>query len=140
MPGNQTTITHAEAEAKANAYIQEIVRALPFRPRLDDHGLGATTLECTDPTDNGPPGRFDYAIEYFLRDVPPERNPEIFAAVREYLTRQGFVVRSEGPTHLELGNPKDGFQAGLQESGDGSKTLSLGVSSPCVWPNGTPPP
>jgi hypothetical protein len=136
----QPTITLDEAKARAATYVQQIVGALPVKARLDSFGMVPTSMECTDPTDNGPPGRYDYGVSYFLRDIPKERNPEIMRAFLAYLTKRGFVVQTKNDSFLSLENPQDGFGASLQQSGSQNRGLSLTVSSPCVWPNGTPSP
>lgn len=136
----QNTITLDEAKQRANAYVEQVSAALPSKPRLVPIFGGISTLECTDPDDNGPKGRITAAADYFLEDIPVERNPEIFDFFRRHLTQQGFKVRTQQSDFLVMVNPKDGFRIGLQESGDGSKGISLTVSSPCVWPNGTPSP
>lgn len=134
----QNTITLDQAKQRANAYIQQVGTVLPSKPRLVPIAGGIGTLECTDPDDNGPQGRISAAADYFLEDIPTERNPEIFDFFRRHLIQQGFKVNIQQSDFLVMVNPKDGFRIGLKESGDGSKGLSLAVSSPCVWPNGTP--
>ncbi|MGH3767324.1 MAG: hypothetical protein ACRDTX_19580 [Pseudonocardiaceae bacterium] len=136
----QNTITLDEAKQRAGGYIQQVRAVLPGKPRLVPVAGGITQLECLDPGDNGPQGRISANGAFFLRDLPPERNPEVYSVFRSYLAQQGFTVRTDQSDFLVMENPKDSFRLVLQESGDGSKSLSLGVSSPCVWPNGTPAP
>lgn len=139
-PGMRPTITLDEAKQRTNAYFREILEALPVNPRLEELGGSPSSIECTDPDDNGPPGRYDYYISFFLRDIPTDRNPEIFARFRSYLTGRGFAEYSSSDGFLAMRSRTDGFTAGLEESGGGGKVLSLTVSAPCVWPNGTPAP
>jgi hypothetical protein len=137
--GMQNTITIDQAEQRANAYAQQVSAVLPGKPRLVPNAGGITTLECTDPDDNGPQGRISAGGGFFLQDIPQERIPEIFDFFSRYLTQQGFQVHIQQSAVLVMENPKDGFRVGLQEGGEGSsKSLGLIVSSPCVWPNGTP--
>jgi|GEM_PF-6933040 len=65
--------------------------------------------------------------------------PEIFGFFRLHLAQQGFKPRTQQSDFLVMVNPKDGFRIELQEGGEGSsKAPGLTVSSPCVWPSGTP--
>lgn len=136
----QNTITLDQAKQRAIAYAQQVSAVLPGKPRLVPIFGGISTLECTDPDDNGPRGRISAAANYFLEDIPQERNSEIFNFFHAYLTQQGFAVHIQKSDFLVMENSKDGFRIGLQESGEGSKGLSLTAGSPCVWPNGTPSP
>lgn len=136
----QNTITLDQAKQRAIAYAHQVGAVLPGKPRLVPNG-GMTTLECTDPDDNGPQGRSSTGGSFFLRDIPQKQLPEIFNFFHSYLTQQGFAVHIQQSDFLVMENPKDSFRVGLQEGGEGSsKGLSLIVSSPCVWPNGTPSP
>lgn len=137
IPGRQPTITLDEAKHRAHAYFDDIVRALPVTPRLEEVG-SPTSIECTDPTDNGPRGRYDYGFAYFLDGIPTERNPEIYQVFRTYLTGRGFVPYADDPGFLGMESTRDGFRAVLEQSIDASQSLSLTISAPCVWPNGTP--
>jgi hypothetical protein len=137
----QNTITLDEANQRANDYAQQVSAALPDKPRLVPNAGGIINTECTDPDDNGPQGRMSAGGGFFLQDIPPERIPEMFDFFHRYLTQQGFTVRTQQSDFLVMVNPKDGFRIGMQEGGEGTnKGLSLIVSSPCVWPNGTPAP
>ncbi|PZS32795.1 MAG: hypothetical protein DLM59_07535 [Pseudonocardiales bacterium] len=139
-PGTQKTITLAQAEQRANSYAQQISQALPGRPGLVPNAGGVIPTECGDPNDNGPQGRSSAGGGFFLEPLSQDRIPEVFTSFRGYLTKRGFKVLTDQSDFLVMTNPKDGFRVGLQEGGDATvKGLGLIVSSPCVWPNGTPP-
>lgn len=136
--GTQNTITLDQSKQRASAYVQQVVAALPDKPRLEPIGGGITELGCGGSDESELRGRISADGSFFLRGIPAERNPGVYSFFRSYLTQQGFTVRTDQSDFLVMHNPKDSFSISLQESGDGSKGLSLGVSSPCVWPNGTP--
>ena len=83
-------------------------------------------------------GQYDSSLSFRWRGVPADRNQDVFAAVRTYAGQHGFkpVGNSSG---LESFKNGDGFTISIETSFDPSHTLTLGSSTPCVWPNGTQP-
>lgn len=138
-PAAAQTITLDEAKQHVHDYVAQIAAIFPVKPMLVPNG-GLTSAECQDPDDGGPKGRYDAGLEYFLRDVPTADNPDMFAALRTYAKDNGYKTVEDTPKILTYQNPKDGFRVGLEESITGGQGLSMAISAPCVWPNGTPPP
>ncbi|WP_083753627.1 hypothetical protein [Actinosynnema sp. ALI-1.44] len=136
----KNTITQQEANNRAEKYTQDAAASLTPPPRLEPLSRFDDT-ECDDPSDNGPLGRVYASRRYWLRDVPRERNAEVAEALVRWWTSHDFVVLSDKRPRenwISVENKNDGFSMSIQESVNGD--LSLGATSPCVWPNGTPAP
>ncbi|SFA84429.1 hypothetical protein SAMN05216266_101797 [Amycolatopsis marina] len=132
------TMTEQEAAQRAEEHIQRAVAALPEEPTLtlqrDD------SAECLDPTDSGPRGRYEVGKTYWLDDLRSDRNKEYVAALHEFWTTNNFRVLNDfRPDRLFISveHNEDAFRMSVTESTEGD--LSLGASSPCIWPDGTPP-
>lgn len=134
-----STLTIEQARERAQQHIDSAVAALPVTPELTLHR--DDELECTDPDDKGPAGRHQVGRTYWLDEVPAERNAEIVDTLHDHWTSGGFRVladqRSAGDRFVSVEHGDDAFRMSVQQSKDGS--LSLGASSPCVWPDGEPP-
>ena len=132
------TLTEQEAANRAEEHIQRAVSALPEKPELtlqrDD------SAECLDPTDNGPRGRYEVGKTYWLDGLPEGRNEEYVDALHDHWTSNGFRVLNDfRPDRLFISveNNEDAFRMSVTESIEGD--LSIGASSPCIWPDGVPP-
>jgi len=136
----KNTITRQEANDRVDKYISDSVTSLAPSPRLEPLGR-EDAGDCSDPTDNGPLGRVIASRDYWLRDVPKSRNAEVVASLVRWWQDHDFVVRNDDrpkENWVLVENRVDGFRMSVQESSQGD--LSLGATSPCVWPNGTPAP
>lgn len=133
------TLTEQQAAQRAQEHIDRAVSALPERPRL--RLLDDSRSECMDPTDHGPRGRYQVGRTYWLDGLPSARNAEFVTALYEHWVSSGFRVltdeRSADDRFVSVENDEDAFRMSVVESDEGS--LSLGASSPCVWPDGEPP-
>ncbi|WP_197651711.1 hypothetical protein [Carbonactinospora thermoautotrophica] len=141
---NQTmkTLNEQQANQRAEEHIQRAVAAVFSPPPRLERDLFLTS-DCTDPTDFGPQGRVQVSRNYWLRDLPKERNREYFDKIYDYWTRNGYRVLKD-----DRANPKnpglfvehndDAFRMTLYSSVEGD--LSLSVTSPCIWPTGEPTP
>ncbi|PXY21043.1 hypothetical protein [Prauserella muralis] len=133
------TMTEAQARQRAQEHIDRAVAALPVKPTLtlqrDD------SAECVDPTDDGPRGRYEVGKTYWLDGLPKHRNAEFVDALFDYWVGHGFRVltdwRAKDDRFVSVENNDDAFRMSVTESVEGD--LSLGASSPCVWPDGVPP-
>lgn len=139
--GSMNTITQQEAIERVDRYNAEAIAALPVDPTLTPT-LEQLDAECLDPTDNGPRNRIQVAKSYFLDGIPKDNNVAYFDAVRQWWTTHGWRIleddRTDGSRYLWVERNEDGFRMSLQESAEGS--VSLGATSPCIWPDGTPVP
>lgn len=133
------TLTEEEAAQRAEEHIQRAVAALPVEPtlRLQDD----SSMECLDPTDNGPRGRYEVGKTYWLEDLPSGSTAEVVDALYQYWVSNGYSVlnneRSSGDIFVSVQHNGDVFSMSVLESVDGD--LSLAATSPCVWPDGVPP-
>jgi hypothetical protein len=136
-----TTMTADQAAARLDEHLRLALEQLSPEPRIEP-GLSGT-MDCDDPTDGGPLGRVFVEAHWWLRDVPPDRNRDVFDALHRRWESQGYVViqdlrdRERAP-QLKVRHPGDGFAVSLRENLAGE--LRLSSSSPCVWPDGVPPP
>lgn len=141
MGGSMNTITQQQAIERVDRYIADAVAALPDEPTLTP-GLEQLSSECIDPTDNGPRNRIQVLKSYDLDGISKDRNGDYFDALRQWWTTHGFRVLDEDqtvPRRIQVEHNSDGFRMGLAEASDGS-FMSLGATSPCIWPDGTPAP
>jgi hypothetical protein len=120
-------------------HLQQSVAALtPHHPSLRPVGTGQTP--CDDPNDAGDTGKISLYAAYLLDNLPkgPDAAP-LFDQILTYWTTHGFRLRSdERPTtqSIDVENTTDGVRIGIETGRDG--TISLSLSSACIWPNGTP--
>lgn len=140
MTDSMRTLTEQQARDRVEEHIAGAVTALPLTPRLEEQSAGRRP--CDDPTDQGPLGRISVAKRYWLRDLPTERNDEMFDAVESYWLSHDYRVlddhRDLPVPALFVENNTDAFRMSMQTSVRGD--LSISATSPCVWPDGTPPP
>ncbi|MED7949189.1 hypothetical protein ACFVYP_25615 [Kitasatospora sp. NPDC058201] len=134
----RSTVTLEQAKAQVDTYLAEILARLTVKPTaspadfLDSH--------C-DANDVGPHGRMQTSRGYDFGDVPLASKTEAAAAFRTFLMGKGFEPDPSATADwVKLKNPKDKFLAILDGVSGESHNLSLEVSTPCVWPKGTPPP
>lgn len=118
-------------------------RVEPDRLRTGGRGLPPNlALPCDDPSDLGPRGRVSVAKVFWLRELPTERTDELFNAMHSYWLSHDYRVlsdqREQGGPALFVENNADAFRMSLQTNVRGELTIS--ATSPCVWPDGTPPP
>jgi hypothetical protein len=134
----QNTITEQEAITRAEEYVREAMSALPSEASLEE--LSPTdSLACDDPTDRGPQGRVTVGNIYWVRGIANE--DKYFDAMLAWWEKHDFAVLEDlRPKHKRVWveNRKDGFRMAFEDNPKGE--LSIGVDSPCVWPNGTPAP
>ena len=140
--GMKNTITQQEANERAERYTRDAVSALLPAPQLEvlSHFEDSP---CVDPTDHGPKGRVIASRSYWLNDIPIDRQAEYVDALVEWWSKHDFAVLTDGrpnETYVLVENRRDGFRMSVQQTVVGPKRLSLGATSPCVWPNGTPEP
>jgi hypothetical protein len=135
--GMQRTITVEQAEQRAEDYFRKALAVLPDRAR-PEVGL-IHTVECDDPTDNGPKGRKIASVDYDILDLPPNEYPEYVARLERWWLDHGFrVLDDERPEResIWVENNEDGFRMRVTANDKGK--LILIATSPCVWPDGTP--
>ncbi|MFF8773212.1 hypothetical protein [Kitasatospora sp. NPDC015120] len=135
----KATITLDQAKAQVDGYLAEIVAKLPVEPLASRSGDFVDSY-C-DSNDVGPQGRKQTSRGYGFGDVPLDRRAESAASFRTLLMAKGFETVQEATADwVKLRNPENEFVAVLSGASDDSSDLSLEVSTPCLWPKGTPSP
>jgi hypothetical protein len=133
--GDQTmtanTITQKQAEQQVQANIHTAAAQLPATAKLEQQL-----------TDNGPQGRVTASSTYQVHGLEAAQYPSLFENMRNWWTQHSFRVLDDSHQtatirYLWVENNNDGFRMAMQSNDAGG--LFLISSSPCVWPNGTPP-
>lgn len=141
--GDMKTITAEQAAERVELHLRAVETAIPgarFEVHRESH-----ISPCNEPEDGGPLGRVYASAGYWIRDVPAERNAEVYEIALGFWEIQGFRVvvdkRRPGRAFVEVEAPEPDFTTvSLVMSGDATHTLSIVSSSPCVWPDGVPAP
>jgi len=133
----QPTITRAEAERKVLSYDLDVRRTLLGGSQTEASARRLDSLECETADIPGPKGRVESSLDTQLVSHKPEGNKAVFDAFEQKVRALGFTEKWRYPDAVMYTSSKDEFAIGLTESRDSSKTLTLSVSSPCVWPDGT---
>ncbi|RZS34821.1 hypothetical protein EV193_108170 [Herbihabitans rhizosphaerae] len=135
------TITQDEAAKRGEDYLRQAIMALP--PQARPEPFGPITFDpCDDPTDRGPRGRVEVSHRYKINGLPPAENSRHIDLVKQWWESHGWRVLSDdrrtNGRHLWVENTADSFHMSIT-SNPGNE-LYIGVTSPCVWPKGTPEP
>ena len=136
----EETITQDEAAEKIEQHVTDAVAALPDTVELEPLGPVAFA-SCDDPTDGGPKDRVTVSQRQWLTGLPAEDNEQNADLLYDYWVSNGYrVIHDLRPDELFVTaeSETDAFNVSVQASDEGS--LSIGASSPCVWPEGTPKP
>lgn len=138
-PDDRPTITHDEAKQRTESYFADALAALPKPVTVaPDRDYDASCFKNDAPSERD--GRTIAVTSRYLRDVPADHRTALLDAFREHLLQAGFTVTSSDAPSVLMKNPKDGFHASIDAGGDWNTSLTMGFTSPCVWPNGTKPP
>ena len=138
----KNTITQQQASERAERYVRDAVAALSPAAQLELSGRFDDS-PCDDPTDNGPKGRVIASVTYWLNDIPVDHQSEYVNTLFQWWSEHDFAVLTDNRAtdiYVHVENRRDGFRMAVQQTAVGPKRLSLGATSPCVWPNGTPEP
>lgn len=134
----ENTMNQDEAAERVEEYIDDAAAALPGDVELEPEG-DTTFASCDDPTDDGPKGRVIASHVYRLSGLPTEANEANAELLHQYWTGKGYEIildRRPERIYISAESSGDAFTIFLRSSVQG--TLSLGASSPCVWPDGEP--
>lgn len=134
----QPTITQQYAIERIKQLVQGTAGSISPRPRLEHYDLGSDIGQCVE-GQNDP--RSQVSSIYYLRDVR-KANASIGEQILRLWKKRGYGVgdiSGMGTSEPEIhAITPDDFMMSLEITGSGD--LSVGVSSPCLWPDGTPPP
>ncbi|MGQ0778993.1 MAG: hypothetical protein ACT4NY_32040 [Pseudonocardiales bacterium] len=140
MTERMRTLTAQEAVQRMEEHIARAVAALPVTLWLEEQSFDQ--LACDDPSDLGPRGRVSVGKRYCMRSLAFERATELFDAMHSYWLSNDYRVLSNhrdlSATALFVENNADAFRMSMMTSVQGE--LAISATSPCVWPEGTPPP
>lgn len=132
------TMTEDEAAEKVQEHVDGVLAALPEEAEIEAR-QGPNFAACDDPTDGGSKGRVTVSETFWVRGLPVEDNGTNIDLMYEYWTDNGYqILRDKRPEKMSVTveHEEDSFRMGVRVSNKGS--LSLGASSPCVWPDGKP--
>ncbi|NKY80381.1 hypothetical protein HGB46_17600 [Nocardiopsis dassonvillei] len=136
--GGGETMNQDEAAENVQEHIDKAVTVLPETLELQPVG-GVNVAACDDPTDGGSGDRVTVGRSYWLDGLPVEDNEANIDLLTEYWTANGYRVLTDSrpdDVFVSVENEEDAFRMSVQASVEGH--LSIGASSPCVWPEGTP--
>ncbi|SFI88858.1 hypothetical protein SAMN05216275_105280 [Streptosporangium canum] len=137
------TMTEAQALARVEQIIKETVAVVRPEPRLDLYAPSLNSNMCLDPTDGGSEDRIVVNRSYYLRGIPQGKISEVVGQIKKHWEQQGYYisgVSANGRNMTGRSRPDD-FLLSLLSAYDGDDVvLSMGASSPCIWPDGTPEP
>jgi hypothetical protein len=129
------TLTHEQATVLADQYLREAVAHLNPTPRLEPGGSG--NAPCSGPNDDQDTGMAMYEQHYWMRDLDPAHNRDVFNQLEDYWKANNYVVVLDtDPTSTKQArwrvarNTVTGFKMRLVQSNDGG--MSMLVQSPCV--------
>lgn len=137
----QPTITQQHASDRVEQILRDTANSITPRPHLELYKPGSYIDSClVDPSDTADT-RVQVTRAYFFRGVR-DANASIGEQVLGLWKRNGFSI-SDTPgigtsePNIHAVTP-DNFLLELAWTGSGD--LSIGATSPCLWPDGTPPP
>ncbi|ACZ88956.1 hypothetical protein [Streptosporangium roseum] len=138
---NRPAMTQAQALVRIEQLIKETVDAITPKPRLDLYRPSLNINGCFDPTDGGSEDRVVISRSYYLRDIAREQIAEVARQVKQHWEQQGHYIEGASKSGLNISghSQPDDFLLSLSLTGD-NDVLGLGVTSPCIWPSGTPEP
>ncbi|WP_283137911.1 hypothetical protein [Rhizohabitans arisaemae] len=136
------TITQEQAIARLEQLVAEAVANIDPKPRLELFEPSLTPGNCLDPMDGGSEDRLVLSRAYWLRGISKDGVVEIAGQVKRNWEQKGYRIKSTGfdsnkPDISGFSVPDD-FILLLERTEEGG--LYLGVTSTCIWPNGTPEP
>jgi hypothetical protein len=139
----KNTMTQRQATERVEQIIRDTIAMLDPVPHLERQEAMSQPRSCVDPTDGGSPDRTVISHTYLLRGLPDDHNGTVAKRIKAYWDSKG--VRFSNADGLASNEPditgytrQDEFLVSL--STNAQKVLMLTVTSPCIWPNGTPGP
>lgn len=138
-PMNQTTITQRHASERIEQLLRGTAAHLTPKPRLKLDVLQSYTGNCLV-GENDP--RSQVTRSYSLIGLTSHDKIAVGEEILRLWKQVGYYIGSTAgigkSTPNISGDTQDDFLISLEAGGNG--VLSIGATSPCLWPNGTPPP
>ena len=136
----KNTITQQQANQQAEQYVHDAAAAVFSDAQLEILSAFEDS-PCDDPTDNGPRGRVIASRNYWLNAIPTDKHADYVNALVQWWGSHDFAILTDDrPHYVWVENRTDGFRMAIQQTVTGPPRLSIGATSPCVWPNGSPEP
>lgn len=137
------TMTQQHAIARAEYILHETAGAIIPPPRLEVYQPGSITGPCLINPNDTSDKRVQVTRTYWLRGITKQDNASVGQQVLRFWKQKGYVITDHPGMGTDAPNihgytRAENFLISLEYSSDGS--LSIGTTSPCIWPNGTPPP
>ena len=135
------TMTKDEALARVEELINDTVAIIEPKPRLDVDPTTLTPYSCLGWVGDSD-GRIYISRAYYLRGIPRDKDKlaDIARRVRRHWEQRGHLIEGTSKDGINIAarsRPDDFILALSRTAGD---VLGIEVSSPCIWPNGTPEP
>lgn len=141
-PVFQPTITQQHASARIEQLLRDTAAAITPRPTLKIYKPGSYTGGCLINPEDLADKRVQVTRTYFLADIPHSDNASVGEQVLRLWKKAGYDIMDTPGMGTSTPNihavTKDNFLIALEWTGSG--LLSIGADSPCLWPDGTPPP
>lgn len=136
------TMTQQHASARVEQIMRDTAAALSPRPRLEIYKPGSGAGPCVaNPADTADT-RIQVGVTYWLRDIGAHDYKSIGEQTLRLWKHKGYMITNTQGLGTNRPNvfavTQDDFYASLEWSA--KNLLSIGTTSPCLWPHGTPPP
>jgi hypothetical protein len=137
------TMTEQQAIARAEQILHETAAAISPRPTLEVYQPGSDTGPCLINPNDTSDKRMQVVRTYWLRGITEQDNASVGEQILRFWKHKGYAIsdtKGVGTSQPDITGATqiDDFLISLEWSADGS--LSIGTTSPCIWPKGTPPP
>jgi hypothetical protein len=134
------TMNKGQATTRAKQILEDTAAALHPRPTLELYMPMSQPTQClADIPDADKMVNVGYT--YILRGFPESENGSIGRQILAYWKKQGYTIQTSGGFNKGQpgisGETKDAYLISLDWRSDGS--LGIGTTSPCIYPDGTPP-
>jgi hypothetical protein len=132
---HHTTITKAQATARAKEILRETAAALTVTPRLGEPDPPPN--QCLDDVPDAAK-KINVGGTSWLYDIPPAKFGAVAGQILDHWKKQGYSIQAA--RGFDSGRPeitastRDGFLVSLDWSA--KNLLSIGASSPCIYPDG----
>lgn len=139
---SKPTMTQQHASARAEQILRGTADAITPRPTLETYGPGSGTGPCLVNPNDTSDKRVQVTLTYWLRGISAQDNASVAAQILHYWKHMGYAITDTkglgtAAPNIFAGTPSDDFLISLQTSANGA--MSIGATSPCIWPKGTPP-
>lgn len=136
------TITRQQATDRAEQILRDTADGITPRPRLEVYRPGSIDGLCVVDPSNTADTRIQVVRDYWLRGITTHDNITIGDQILRLWKQNGYIISdtlgigTDSPSIHAV--TRDNFLVALEWSNNGA--LSIGTTSPCLWPDGTPPP